>query len=235
MKRQRDDEKEENFFIQEDVQVRALLVARAMKLDVNTLFSKLLDSINTPTIAQVIEISKTVPESKQVIVELMKWDDEKYDSFVKENENKEPALSLDALQGEIDANNYFFNEDRISMNFSAPKTKKKKLENTEGDEDEDNEDEDEEDLDNGPAEFVLSYTGDKLEKIVTQIKQMIKAGVLPQYLNMTANEDNSVFLLRNKEDLGTYANNKDIIEAIFIKSTHIDFETSSESGDEEQL
>lgn len=63
---------------------------------------------------------------------------------------------------------------------------------------------------------------------------MIKAGILPQYISMTPNEDNSVFLLRNKEDFGTYTNNKSIIEAIFIKSTHIDFETSSESGAEEE-
>jgi len=226
MKRQRE-ENDELFSIQEDVKVRALLVARAMKLDLNGLFSKLLDSINTPTISQVIEIAKTLPESKQVIVALMKWDDEKYNNFVKEYENNDSGPSLDALQGEIDENSYFFNEDQISINFGSTMSKKKKVEKAE-------DEEDEEDLDDSPTEFVLSYTGDKLNLIVAQIKQMTKAGVLPQYLKMTVNEDHSVFLLKNKEEFGIYSENKNIIEAVFIKSTHINFDTSSESGDEKE-
>lgn len=65
------------------------------------------------------------------------------------------APSLDALQGELDQNNFFFNEEQISINFKVNKTKKKKVS---ADEDED-EDDQEEDLDDSPAEFVLAHTG----------------------------------------------------------------------------
>lgn len=193
----------------------------------------------------------------------MKWNEEKYASFVEEFENKEPGLlffifivpsilkliapSLDSIQGELDENKFFFNEDQVSINLEPNNLKKQKVEA----EDDEVIAEGDDDLDNTPTEFVLPHTGsfiffsssealyyshpqgEKLAQILSQIKQMIKAGILPQYINMTANEDNSVFLLRNKEDFGTYTNNKNIIEAVFIKSTHIDFETSSESECEE--
>jgi hypothetical protein len=98
-----------------------------------------------------------------------------------------------------------------------------------------------------PAEFTLDYASEKLGAILKQIHSMIEADLLPQYVQFVGvsdrptNNNNSnantaeksdrspaYLILKNTEDFTIYSEKRNIIEAVFIKSTRLSFSSSEE-------
>lgn len=101
-----------------------------------------------------------------------------------------------------------------------------------------------------PAEFRLDYASEKLGSVLKQIHSMIEAEVLPQYVRFVGVSDKPIqnannsnigvasdstpertpayLILRNEEDFAVYSEKRNVIEAVFVKSTRLSFSSSDE-------